>query len=115
MAYLLEHKIINKQQHGFLNKRSTVSQLLECTLDWNIAINAKQSVDIVYLDYAKAFHSAVHNKLLMKLQCYGISDQLFSWIKSFLSNRKQYVKIGPYCSTASGQCFGPGSFYHICK
>ena len=89
-----------------------MSQLLECTLDWNIAINAKQSVDIVYLHYAKAFDSVVHNKLLMKLQCYG---QLLSWIKSFLSNRKQYVKIGPYCSTASGQCFGPGSFYHICK
>ena len=99
MAHLLEHKIINKQQHGFLRKRSTVSQLLECSLDWNVAINAKQSVDVIYLDYAKAFDSVVHDKLLIKLQCCGIADQLLSWIKNFLLNRKQYVKIGACIST----------------
>ena len=59
-----------------------------------MVINAGKSVNVIYLDYAKAFDSVVHNKLLMKLQCYGISDQLLHWITSFLLNRKQYVRIG---------------------
>jgi len=46
--------IINRNQHGFLQRKSTTTQLLECCLDWNIALNTHQHLDIIYLDYAKA-------------------------------------------------------------
>jgi len=50
MSHLLAHKLINKHQHGFLSKKSTTTQLLESTLDWNIAWNRRNSVDVIYPD-----------------------------------------------------------------
>ena len=50
MSHLLAHKLINKHQHGFLSKKSTTTQLLESTLDWNIALNRRNSVNVIYLD-----------------------------------------------------------------
>jgi len=74
LSYFVSEKIIIKHQHGFLSKRSTSSHLFECSLDWPIAFNAKKTVDVIYLDYAKAFDFVVHNKLLYKLSCYGVYD-----------------------------------------
>ena len=99
MRYLLEKKIINPHQHGFLSRKSTTTQLLECNLDWNVALNSRKHLDIIYLDYAKAFDSVVHVKLLAKLSCYGLCDQLIISIKNFLIGRTQYVKIDEFCSS----------------
>jgi len=43
--YLFEHKLINKAQHGFLVKRSTVTNLLECTQDWTVAMANRSTTD----------------------------------------------------------------------
>jgi len=101
------HNIIRKHQHGFLSKKSTVTQLFECNLDWTIALHGRRPVDIVFLDYAKAFDSVVHKKLIYKLSCYGVCEMVLTWIKNFLSERVQSVKIGdlcfsPYRSVTSG-------------
>ena len=77
LQFLLKHKLINKHQHGFLSCKSTTTQLLECGLDWNIAnVNARSNIDIIYLDFSKAFDSVMHAKLIAKLACYGINDML---------------------------------------
>ena len=93
LQLLLKHKLINRHQHGFLSCKSTTTQLPECCLDWNIALNARSNIDIIYLDFSKAFDSVVHAKLIAKLACYGINDMLLYWIQSFLTDRFQYVKI----------------------
>jgi len=106
LSYFVSEKIITKHQHGFLSKRSTSSQLLECSLDWAIAFNAKKPVDVIYLDYAKAFDSVVHKKLLYKLSCHGVCDMMLDWLKDFLSARMQCVRIesslSSYCAVTSG-------------
>ena len=48
----------------------------------------------MYLDFAKAFDKVSHSKLLSKLQRIGIGGNLFRVIKSYLTNRKQYVQLG---------------------
>ena len=68
LNYLKSHNLISTQQHGFMMRKSTVSNLLEAVNDWTIAINDKISVVIAYIDYAKAFDSVSHSKLIIKLQ-----------------------------------------------
>ena len=45
--------------------------------------------DLVYLDFAKAFDSVPHNRLICKLQNYGISGHFLLWMRNFLSHRRQ--------------------------
>ena len=98
--------LLNASQHGFLKNKSTTTQLLECCSDWNVALKSKKSVDVIYLDYAKAFDSVVHSKLIAKLLSYGLSIMLVEWINSFLVGRSQFVRIGSsisnYCDVLSG-------------
>ena len=101
LKYLSQHKIISRHQHGFLSRKSTTTQLLECCLDWNIALNGHNNLDVIYLDFAKAFDSVVHSKLIAKLECYGINGMILLWIRNFLSDRFQFVKIGNSCSHVS--------------
>ena len=68
-------------------------QLLDCFNDWSAVQNAGNSVDAIYLDFAKAFDSVVHSKLLLRLAAYGISGNLLAWIKCFLTDRSHFVCI----------------------
>lgn len=91
MSYLLLKGLISKQQHAFIIKHSTVTNLLECTHDWAVAIHGHQSVDAIYVDFSRAFDSVVHSKLIFKLSNYGISGNLLQWISAFLYSRTQCV------------------------
>jgi len=87
-------------------RKSTTTHLLECNLDWNTAINCKNGIDVVYLDFTEAFDSVVHNKLIAKLRCYGISGMLVRRIESFLANRFQSVRVGSSYSSICGVISG---------
>ena len=93
LSYLYQHGLISKCQHGFLHKRSTCTNLLESVYDWSIALNNKLTTDIVYIDFQKAFDTVSHQKLLNKLEGYGICGDLLAWLTAFLSNRTQVVSI----------------------
>ena len=64
------------------------------------------STGVVYFDFSKAFDSFPHTRLLLKLQAYGINSQLLSWFESFLTGRRQCVKINgvlsPWVQVSSG-------------
>ncbi len=80
-------------QHGFLSKKSTVTQLLESVNDWVNELDDNKCVDIAFIDFAKAFDTVSHKKLLLKLKQYGISGKTLDWIQDFLSNRTQKVCV----------------------
>ena len=91
--FLMYHGLISKEQHGFMKQRSTSTQMLECLFDWSSCIGKSVSVDIVYLDLAKAFDSVCHRKLLLKLEKLGIRGRLLAWMSEFLSGRTQRVNV----------------------
>jgi hypothetical protein len=64
LTYLLSNGVITRHQHGFLRRRSTGTQLLDCLNDWTLNLENKLSSDVVYIDFAKAFDSVVHSKLI---------------------------------------------------
>lgn len=88
----VKEKIV-AHQHGFTPKRSTTSHLLEVYNDWALALDQGLNIDVLYIDFAKAFDTVSHSKLLSKLRRFGIVGRLFDWSKAFLSNRLQAVKV----------------------
>ena len=64
-------------------------------------IDDGKSIDVVYLDFKKAFDSIPHERLLRKMAGYGITGNTLSWVKDFLKNRKQRVRVGNKFSESS--------------
>ena len=85
MQHLIKHNILYPIQHGFREKRSCETQLIEFVHD--IAFNMQACVqnDVVVMDFAKAFDKGAHNRLLYKLSSYGVKGNTLGWIGSFLS------------------------------
>ena len=83
LQFLADHNLITRHQHGFLRCHSTVSNLLESVNDWSLSLSRRSSVDIVYIDFMKAFDSISHPKLIHKLSSYGIHGNLLFWIIAF--------------------------------
>ena len=50
-------------------------------------------IDVLYLDFAKAFDKVPHKRLLKKVQAHGVCGKVYSWIENWLMDRKQRVKI----------------------
>lgn len=96
--FLEENSLLSDAQHGFRRGLSTVTQLLSVCHDFSLAINNKDQIDAVFLDYAKAFDKVPHNNLLCKLYSMGINSKLIDFIRAYLQNRYQYVQIDKYCS-----------------
>ena len=69
-----------------------MTQLLEFLEGVTIALDKGEDVDVIYLHFVKAFDRVPH-KRLKKMWGYGIRGNVHAWIKDFLSNRTQRVKI----------------------
>jgi len=83
ITYLQSNNVINKQQHSFLKKPCTATNLLESLNDWTLNIENGRRQAVAYIDFAKAFDSVCHNKLLAKMRQYGICGPLIEWILIF--------------------------------
>ena len=93
MAYFVQHNLLSPCQHGFLKGTSLETAMLESVTDWSISIHCGHSVDVIYIDFQKAFDSVDHEKLIQKLEAYGITGHLLAWIKAFLTDRDQRVNV----------------------
>ena len=82
--------LITPHQFGFQKGHSTLQQLL---LFFHQLITSNDEIDVIYVDFRKAFDSVPHNELLVKLWNMGITGTLWKWFESYLSNRSQCVSI----------------------
>lgn len=98
VEHLTRNSLINEQQHGFVKLKSCVTNLLECLDIITQALNCGHIIDLIFLDFAKAFDKVWHRGLLQKLKSIGFNGVILDWIESFLSNRTQRVVIGE-CSS----------------
>ena len=84
----------NPNQHGFTSRKSCVTQLTNAIHNWASILDAPHPprIDVIFLDFSKAFDVMPHHILLDKLaRLYNIRGQTWTWLKSFLLNRKQRV------------------------
>ena len=83
------------QQHGFLPGRSTVTNLLCFSSFVTKSLDAGEQVDVIYMDFEKAFDKVNHEVLIHKLKSFGFSNSLTTLFADYLRNRRQVVKYGP--------------------
>ena len=93
MKHLNSENLLSCKQYGFISGRSTTTQLLSYLDKCIETIVTGGVVDTIYFDFAKAFDTVPHRRLLEKLSCYGISGNIINWIKAFLLGRSQVVRV----------------------
>jgi len=94
MNHLNANNVLIENQHGFRADHSCATQLITLTED------ILKQVDIMLLDFEKAFDTVPHQRLLKKLQYYGIRHNIFNWISTWLTNQTQCVLLNGISSTS---------------
>jgi len=61
-------------------------------------IDSGYPVDIIYLDFQKAFNKVPHHRLITKIEAHGIDGEVLRWIQSWLQGRRQRVVLGKQMS-----------------
>ena len=91
--HLNKNNLIHKYQSGFRPKHSCQTALVKLIDSWLSAINKKETIGTVYLDFKKAFDLVNHNTLISKLKVYFPNSQITKLIESYLTNRSQFVLL----------------------
>ena len=81
------------RNHGFRSGHSCETQLITTLHDLFESYDAGKQTDVVILDFSKAFDTVPHNKLLHKLDHYGIRGPIHKWLTNFLTKRKMRVVL----------------------
>ena len=93
-SHMKENMLFCTKQYGFIQGRSTLLQLLTVLGKWSEKMDEGGVIDVIYMDFIKAFDKVPHKRLMNKLEAYGISGKTKAWIQDFLHNRTQQVHIG---------------------
>ena len=93
VEFLVKHKLINKSQHGFLKAMSCLTNLLCFLEEITKCVDDGSPVDVVYLDFQKAFDKVPHQRLLLKLKAHGIGNDVINWIEKWVTHRRQRVIV----------------------
>ena len=91
MDFLIKHKLINSSQHGFLKSKSCLTNLLCFFEEITKWVDEGSPVDIIYLDFQKAFDKVPHQRLILKLKSHGIGISII--IEQWLTDRRQRVVV----------------------
>lgn len=85
-------------QHGFRKGLSCETQLIEFTHELHQNMDNGFQTDCIFIDFSKAFDHVTHTRLIAKLSSLHLDSLTTSWIRNFLSSRKQLTVIGDHCS-----------------
>ena len=114
-SFLQQHSLFSNVQVGFRKNHSTTSCILYSTDIIYKNIDRGNFTGVVFLDLKKAFDTIDHNILLKKLSKYSLSVNVVEWFKSYLTNRKQLIKVNGVksdfkdvlCGVLQGSILGP--------
>ena len=99
VRHLESNNLIKESQHGFRKNKSCLTNLLEFSEKVVNYLDEGSPVDIIYLDFSKAFDKVPHERLAVKLEAHGIGGEVLRWIRNWLKDRKQRVVLSGEKST----------------
>ncbi|XP_065671724.1 uncharacterized protein LOC136089600 [Hydra vulgaris] len=114
--HLLSNKLLYNMQYGFKKNNSTEHAIIQLTRSISDSFNNSKFTLGVFIDLAKAFDIINHKILAKKLKCCGITGNVLKLLKSYLTNRKQFVYadetlssnlLNITCGVLQGSILGP--------
>jgi len=100
--HMMDHNLFCHQQHGFLPGCSCMTQLFVTLELWSGLLDSGGTIDVIYLDFEKAFDTVSHQKLMRKLKVYGVSGKLLEWIQDVLTGRRQRLHGSKWEAVTTG-------------
>ena len=115
ISFIQKYKILFPLQYGFQEGKSTEQAINVLMHKLTESLDNKINSYCIFLDFVKAFDTVNHKILLDKLEYYGIRGSSLKWFISYLTDRKQCVKIGDThssidtvkCGVPQGSILGP--------
>ena len=96
MKHLNANRILDTNQFGFRVGHSCEQQLISMIEEIQSAMDCRRQVDVIFLDFQKAFDTVPHQRLLKKLNHYGIRGNIYNWLDIWLTQRKQRAVVSGY-------------------
>ncbi|CAM4533024.1 unnamed protein product [Caretta caretta] len=93
LKHLEERKVIRNSQHGFTKGKSCLTNLIAFYDKITGSEYEGKTVDVLFLDFSKAFDTVSHSILASKLKKYGLDEWTIRWIESWLDCRAQRAVI----------------------
>ena len=93
ILHIESNNLLSDNQHAFRSGRSCLSQLLQHIEYVLETLEKKCNIDVIYLDFSKAFDKVDHSILMQKVKQFGIQGKIYTWLENFLSNRYQQVIV----------------------
>ena len=93
LVHFETHNILKDCQHGFRSRRSCETQLVTFIQELADNMPGGGQTDVVLMDFSKAFDKVPHQRLMLKLNHYGVRGPILKWTENFLSKREQRVVL----------------------
>ena len=81
IQHMGDNQMIRPNQHGFMKGRSCLTNLISFYDRVTCLLDEGKAVDLVYLDFSKAFDTVSHSILLAKLAACGLDGHTLCWVK----------------------------------
>ncbi|CAM5171201.1 unnamed protein product [Eretmochelys imbricata] len=93
LKHLEERKVIRNSQHGFTKVKLCLANLIAFYDEITGSVDMGKAVDVIYLDFSKAFDTVSHSILARKLKKYELDEWTIKWIESWLDHQAQRAVI----------------------